>query len=218
MKATGPLVVVANPTAGHGKAGRLIGRVDKILNEIGVDHEIRVSGSGADLEHLAHEAGEQGARVVAVLGGDGSVGLAANGLLGTGAALAVLPGGTGDDFAKVIGARRLDTATRLLADPDIRLLDAIRVTAGAETRYFVNVAGAGFDSEVNETANTMRGGLGATLTYIVAVIKTLPRFVPAAFRLEADDRSLDLHAMLVVIGNSTTYGGGMKVTPGALLN
>jgi diacylglycerol kinase (ATP) len=216
--AIGPLIVVANPTAGRGKAGRLIGRVDKILNEIGVAHEVRVSGSAADLEHLAREAGEQGTRIVAVLGGDGSVGLAANGLLGTGAALAVLPGGTGDDFAKAIGARRLEAATRLLADPDIRPLDVVRVTAGAETRHYVNVAGAGFDSEVNETANTMRTGLGATGTYVAAVIKTLPRFVPAAFRLEAGDRSLDLHAMLVVIGNGISYGGGMKVTPAAVLN
>ncbi len=218
MEATGPVVVVANPTAGRGKGGRLIGRVDAILNEIGVDHEIRVSTSAADLERLAREAGEQGARVVAALGGDGTVGLAANGLLGTGAALAVLPAGTGDDFARAIGTRRLDAATRLLADPVIRSVDVIRLTAGAETRHYVCVAGAGFDSEVSETANAMKKGLGATGTYIAAVLKTLPRFVPAAFHLQVDDRSIDVHAMLVVLGNGTSYGGGMKVTPAALLN
>jgi diacylglycerol kinase (ATP) len=218
VEATGPVVVVANPTAGRGKGGRLIGRVDATLSEIGVDHEIRVSTSAADLERLAREAGEQGARVVAALGGDGTVGLAANGLLGTGAALAVLPAGTGDDFARAIGARRLDAATRLLADPVIRSIDVIRLTAGAETRHYVCVAGAGFDSEVSETANSMKNGLGATGTYIAAVLKTLPRFVPAAFHLQVDDRSIDVHAMLVVLGNSTSYGGGMKVTPAALLN
>ena len=218
MEAIAPVVVIANPTAGRGKWGRLIGRVDTILNEIGVEHEIRVSTSAADLERLAREAGQQGARVVAALGGDGSVGLAANGLLGTGAALAVLPAGTGDDFARAIGTRRLDAATRLLADPVIRSIDVVRVTAGAETRHYVCVAGAGFDSEVNETANSMRKGLGATGTYVAAVLKTLPRFVPAAFHLQIDDRSLDLHAMLVVLGNSTSYGGGMKVTPDAMLN
>ena len=218
MSAMTPVVVVANPTSGRGKGGRLIGRVDKILNEIGVEHEIRVSGSGADLETLAGEAAEQGARIVAVLGGDGSIGLAANGVFGTEAALAVLPGGTGNDFAKAIGARRLEQATRLLADPDIRPIDVVQITAGAERRYYVNVAGAGFDSEVNETANAMRTGLGATGTYVAAVMKTLPRFVPAAFHMQLDDLSLDLHAMLVVVGNGVSYGGGMKVTPAAVLN
>jgi len=215
---TGAVVVVANPTAGRGRSGRLIGRVDKILNDIGVDHEIRVSSSGPDLERQAREAGELGARIVAVLGGDGSAGLAANGLLGTGAALAVLPGGTGDDFAKAVGARRLDPATRALADPDIRSIDVIRLTAGAETRHYVNVAGAGFDSEVNETANGMGKGLGPTGTYVAAIVKTLPRFVPAAFHLQIDERSLDVHGMLVVVANGVSYGGGMKVTPAALLN
>jgi diacylglycerol kinase (ATP) len=214
----GRVVVVANPTAGRGKSGRLIGKVDRILTEIGVDHEVRVSSSAEDLQRLAREAGEQGAWVVAVLGGDGSVGLAANGMLGTGSALAVLPAGTGDDFASAIGAKRLEPATRLLADPTIRPIDVVRLTTGAETRHYVNVAGAGFDSDVNETANAMRMHLGATGTYIAAVVKTLPRFVPAAFHLQLDDRSLDLHAMLVVVGNGTSYGGGMKVTPSAVLN
>lgn len=218
MTNVGGVVVVANPAAGRGKAGRLIGRVERVLTEIGVDHEIRVSSSGEDLERLAREAGSQGTRVVAVLGGDGSVGLAANGVLGTRAALAVLPAGTGDDFASSIGVRRLEAATRLLADPIIRPIDVVRVTAGAETRHYVNVAGAGFDSEVNETANGMTANLGARAMYVAAVLKTLPRFVPAAFHLKADDRSLELHAMLVVIGNGTTYGGGMKVTPHALLD
>ena len=218
MTLDGRIVVVANPTAGRGKSGRLIGKVDRILTEIGVEHEVRVSNSAEDLGRLAHEAGEQGANVVAVLGGDGSVGLAANGLLGTNAALAVLPAGTGDDFATAIGAKRLEAATRLLADPTIRPIDVVRVTTGAESRYFVNVAGAGFDSEVNETANGMNTTLGATGTYVAAILRTLPRFVPAAFHLQLDDRALEVHAMLVVVGNSTTYGGGMKVTPTALLN
>ncbi|MGH2597429.1 MAG: diacylglycerol kinase family protein, partial [Actinomycetota bacterium] len=64
------IVVVANPSAGDGKAGRLIGRVAKILSEIGIDHEIRVSGSAAEMEQLAREAAQQGAAIVAALGGD----------------------------------------------------------------------------------------------------------------------------------------------------
>jgi diacylglycerol kinase (ATP) len=210
-----PVVVVANPSAGRGKAGRLIGSVGRRLHEAGIDHEVRISSSAEDLEHRAREAAEEGTKVVAALGGDGSVGLAANGLLGTGAALAILPSGTADDFASSIGIRKLDAAVRAIADANIVPIDVVRVTAGATTRHYVALAGCGFDSEVNEAANAMRINLGGTGTYVAALVKTLSRFTPAAFRIELDDEVVEGPHMLVVVGNSISYGGGMKVTPDA---
>jgi diacylglycerol kinase (ATP) len=212
------LVVVANPTAGRGKSGRLIGEVTTSLHRLRVPHEIRVSESGPDLERLAREAAEGGARIVAALGGDGTASLAANGLLGTGAALAALPSGTGDDFAKAIGAGKLHAAIELLANPKTVDLDVVEVTTGAERRHFVNIASAGFDSEVNETANAMTVRVGATGTYVVALLRTLSRFSPAAFSIEVDDERLDLDGMLVEVGNGRWTGGGMKVLPTALMN
>lgn len=212
------LVVVANPAAGHGKAGRLIGKVTTGLHRLRVPHEIRVSESGPDLERLARVAAEEGTRVVAALGGDGTASLAANGILGTGAALASLPAGTGDDFAKAIGAGRLDTAIGLLANPKTVDLDVIAITTGAVKRHLVNIAGAGFDSEVNETANRMTVKLGATGTYVAALLRTLSRFSPASFTIQVDDERMDLDAMLVEVGNGRWTGGGMKVLPGAVMN
>ncbi len=212
------LVLVANPAAGHGRAGRLIGKVTSALHRLRVPHEIRVSESGSDLERLARTAAEGGARIVAALGGDGTISLAANGILGTGAALAALPAGTGDDFAKAIGAGKLETAVELLANPKIVDLDVIEVTTGADKRSFVNISGAGFDSEVNETANGMTVKLGATGTYIAALLKTLSRYSPAAFTIQVDDERMELDAMLVEVGNGRWTGGGMKVLPNALMN
>jgi diacylglycerol kinase (ATP) len=210
-----PVVVIANPSAGRGKAGRLIGTVGRRLHEAGIDHEVRISSSAEDLERRAREAAEEGTKVVAALGGDGSVGLAANGLLGTGAALAILPSGTADDFASSIGIRKLDVAVRAIAGANIVPIDVVRVTAGATTRHYVALAGCGFDSEVNEAANAMRIKLGGTGTYVAALVKTLSRFTPAAFRIELDDEVVEGPHMLVVVGNSISYGGGMKVTPDA---
>jgi diacylglycerol kinase (ATP) len=212
------LVVVANPAAGHGRAGRLIGKVTTALHRLRVPHEIRIAESGTDLERLARAAAEGGARIVAALGGDGTASLAANGILGTGAALAALPAGTGDDFAKAIGVGKLDTAVELLANPKIVDLDVIEVTTGADKRSFVNIAGAGFDSEVNETANGMKVNLGATGTYIVALLKTLSRYSPAAFTIQVDDERMELDAMLVEVGSGRWTGGGMKVLPNAVMN
>jgi diacylglycerol kinase (ATP) len=213
----GAVVVVANPTAGGGKAGRLIGKVDAGLHALRVDHRVLVTESPADMEATARSVGQDGASIVAVLGGDGTVSCAANGLLGTGAALAVLPAGTGDDFAAAVGAPRLEGAVRLLANPKIRPIDVVRISAGQLVRHFVNVAGAGFDSEVNETANAMTVRLGGTGTYIVALVRTLSRFTPAHYTIEADGETLETDAMLAVLGNGVSYGGGMKVTPDASL-
>jgi diacylglycerol kinase (ATP) len=212
------LVVVANPAAGHGRAGRLIGKVTTALHRLRLPHEVRVSESGPDVERLAREAAEGGARIVAALGGDGTVSLAANGILGTGAALAALPAGTGDDFAKGIGAGKLDAAVELLANPKTVDLDVIEVTTGADKRSFLNIAGAGFDSEVNETANGMTVKLGATGTYVAALLKTLSRFSPASFTIQVDDERMELDAMLVEVGSGRWTGGGMKVLPDAVMN
>jgi diacylglycerol kinase (ATP) len=212
------VVVVANPTAGRGKAGKLIGRVDAALGALRVEHEIRVTGSAGEMETTARRVASDGAGIVAVLGGDGTVSCAANGLVGSGAVLAVLPAGTGDDFAKALGVGKLDAAVRLLGDPKVRPIDVVKVTAGVMVRHFVNVAGAGFDSEVNETANAMRIRLGGTGTYVAAVVKTLSRFVPAHYEITVDNEALSVDAMLAVVGNGMSYGGGMKVLPWARVN
>jgi diacylglycerol kinase (ATP) len=211
------VVVIANPTAGRGKAGRLIGKIDRLLHDVGVRHEIRISESAQDFEERAREAAEEGARIVAALGGDGSIGLAANGLLGTGATLAVLPSGTADDFATSVGIKDLVGAARAIAEGATAAIDVVRVTTGAVERHFVNIAGCGFDSEVNETANAMRIKLGGTGTYVAAVVRTLSRFSPATFRVELDEEVVEGPHMLVVVGNAISYGGGMKVTPDASL-
>lgn len=217
MGGSAPVVVVANPTAGRGKAGRRIGLADTMLRELRVEHEVRVAGSSRDMESICRDAAEQGAEIVAVIGGDGTVSCAANGLTGTGAALAVLPAGTGNDFAGAIGARPFRAAVRLLADPKTVLVDLARVRAGAVERCFVNIAGAGFDSEVTETANAMTTNLGGAGTYVAALVKTLSRFTPARYDLTVDGEAFTLDAMLVVVGSGLTYGGGMKVLPDASL-
>jgi len=212
-----PVVVVANPTAGRGKAGKRIGTVDAMLRELRIEHDVRVAGSAAEMERSCRAAAVEGAGVVAVLGGDGTASCAANGLLGTGAALAVLPAGTGDDFAHAIGAGSLPAAVRLLANPKVRAIDVVRVRAGGRERCFLNVAGAGFDSEVTETANAMTVNLGGTGTYLAALVMTLSRFTPARYELVVDGEAFSVDAMLVVLGSGRSYGGGMQVLPQASL-
>jgi len=210
------VVIVANPVSGRGKGRKLIPQVHALLGSLGVDHQIVESKDALHAIRMAREASEAGADVVAALGGDGQVGTVANGLMGTQAALAVIPAGTGNDFARHIGLDRKDplAAARLLADPRTRRIDVVRVRTAEGERYFVNVAGTGFDSQVNEHANGVTF-LKGTPKYIYSTFVTLARFKPGQFRIKVDGQERTFPGMLVAVGNGVSYGGGMKVTPGA---
>lgn len=210
------IAVVANPTSGRGKGAKLIPRVDAMLRSLGLAHSVHISEGPEDVERLAHEAAADGADVVAALGGDGQVGACANGVLGTGAVLAVIPAGTGNDFARHLGLDRKDpmAATRLLAAPTIRRLDVVQVKTREQARHFVNVGGAGFDSEVNERANGVRH-LKGTLKYVYSTFVTLARFKAGKFAVTVDGEPYDFRGMMLAVGNGSSYGGGMQVCPGA---
>ena len=111
-----PIVVVANPAAGHGKAGKVVGKVDHLLDagrHRARDRlvDVRAGSTGS----ASARAATDGAPTVGCIGGDGTVGLAANGLIGTDTTLAVFPSGTADDFAHAIGLRNLATTVHALA-------------------------------------------------------------------------------------------------------
>jgi len=214
MPAPASMVIVANPSAGHGRAGKVLGSVERLLGEAGVPHEIVVSISGEDLERKIRDAGES-AEAVGCVGGDGTVGLAANALVGTDTPLAIFPSGTADDFAKAIGLRHFTATVTAIANGVTERIDTARAVTQGRARTFVAIASCGFDSEVNEAANAMTVRLGGTGTYIAALLKTLSRFTPAGFTIDLDGEVVRGQHMLVAVGNSTSYGGGMQVTPGA---
>jgi YegS/Rv2252/BmrU family lipid kinase len=210
------VVVVANPTAGRGKAARLIPRVDALLRSLDVPHSLLLCEGPEDPERLAGKAAAEGAEIVAALGGDGQVGACANGLLGTQTALAVIPSGTGNDFARHLGLNRKDPlgAARLLSAPSFKVIDVAKVTTPDGERHYVNVGGAGFDSEVNELANRVRR-LRGTPKYVYSTFVTLARFKPGKFVVTVDGTEHTFKGMMLAVGNGSSYGGGMRVTPDA---
>jgi diacylglycerol kinase (ATP) len=216
------VIVIANPASGRGKAERMIPAVRTELKELGHGSELRISNGPDDPPGMAREAAEEGAEIVAAMGGDGMVGMVGAALVGSSAALGVIPTGTGNDFATFLGIKRKRPADALagLRDPEYRDIDVVRLTtADGVERVFLNVAGAGFDSEVNETANRMRTRIQGTAKYVAAVFKTLRRFNPAQFRMSIDGGDEEsFSVMLIAVGNGRSYGGGMKITPGASID
>lgn len=209
------LALVVNPSSGRGRTGRLIDPVLDRLRAGGATVEVLPSLSAGHATELAREASARHAAVVA-MGGDGMVHLVANGLVGSGAVLGIVPTGTGNDFAVNLGYPRrqpMDACRALLGDAE-RAVDVGRIEGGPA---FLCVAGGGFDSEVNRLANRIRWARG-TLVYVLAVLRTLARFRPARFRVVIDGKAEEFEGMFVAAGNAGSYGGGMRIAPDASLD
>ncbi len=161
---------------------------------------------------LAHRAVAERYDVLAVMGGDGSVHLALQAVVDSATALAVIPSGTGNDAARALGLPRGD----LLAAADVVLTGRPRTidTARAGERSYLTVLASGFDSRVNERANAMSRPSGR-LRYIVATLAELGVFEPIPYTVTLDGTRLSVEAMLVAVGNTSTYGGGLKMCEGA---
>ena len=103
----------------------------------------------------------------------------------------------------------------MLSEPAYLDIDAARVAWDGGERAFLNVAGTGFDSEVNDAANRMRSRVPGTAKYVAAVFKTLPGFRAGRFEVRIDGAEHTLPGMMIAVGNGISYGGGMKITPNA---
>jgi diacylglycerol kinase (ATP) len=212
-------LLVHNPTAGGGRAGRLVAEVAERLRADGVETERHQTRSLEDARLAACTAAGSVDAVVAV-GGDGTVGACAAGLADAAApvraALGVVPAGGGNDAARSLGLPAGDplAAAGLLARLRRRPADLATVAG----RAYLNVAGAGFDSEVNRVANQRLGWAGNRPRYVGAVLAELVVGRVATFELALDGRPTRLRGWLVAVANGPSYGGGMKVAPHASLD
>jgi diacylglycerol kinase (ATP) len=221
------VALLVNPTAGKGRAAKVVANVTEELRHGGANVAILVGTDAAHAQALARQAVADGVDAVVALGGDGMVHLALNVVAGTATPLGIIPAGTGNDLA---GTLRLPTkdpvaAAKLIVDRlaggGPRPMDAVRVGAPSLVAagkpspvWFGCVLGAGFDSRVNDRANRMSWPRGRQ-RYNLAILAELRVFRPLPFVLELDGRSWETEAMLVAIGNAKSYGAGMKVTPDA---
>ena len=93
-------------------------------------------------------------------------------------------------------------------------IDLGHVKSSATEKWFVQVLSTGFDAEVNSRANKIKWPRGKS-KYTIATIRTLARFKPINYKIDIDSKKFDQSAMLFTIANGETYGGGMRICPGA---
>jgi diacylglycerol kinase (ATP) len=209
------IALLTNPTAGKGRGGRARAAVLERLRGAGL--QVRdLSGQDADEAlDLARAAVADGVESLVVLGGDGMVHLGVQAVAGTGIPLGIVPAGTGNDVARYFDLPRKDpvaAADRVIAGTT-RQVDLAR----AGDKYFATVLCAGFDAMVNERANRMTWPKGQ-MRYNLATLSELRVFRPLPYTLELDGKQLRLDAMMVSVGNGPSFGGGLRIAEGALLD
>lgn len=196
---------------------RLLGPVARRLRAGGAEVSVIVGDSAADALERACAAVAERPDALVAFGGDGLVHLAVQAVAGTDVPLGIIPAGTGNDIATALGVPRKDpiAAARTVLRGRSRLVDAARIRAGRVDELFAGVVCCGFDSRVNERANGLTWPPGMA-KYLLATAQELRRFRPIPFRVTFDDgEPIEREAMLVAVGNTSSYGAGMRVCPDA---
>ncbi len=210
--------VIVNPAAGRGRGARALPAIREAFAKVGVT-DIRLSQSKEDERALAQRAADEGATTIVACGGDGTWGNVANGLLTSGAAASVRLGlvacGTGNDFAKTVGAPASDfgETARLVAEGRESRVDVGHV----EDHYFLNICGFGFDIAVLEDIPNIPW-LKGDAVYIASALRQLIGYggVDIDITAPAGRRGATRHLMLIV-ANAKNFGGAFRIAPHASL-
>ena len=206
--------VIVNPAAGRGRGAALLPSIRSAFQAYGVRDVITTSQFRSEQE-LATEAIARGFTTIVCVGGDGTTGNIANAILhsGTDARLAVIPAGTGNDFAKTLGTdgESLGMVARRSVGTITSRVDVGRV----EDTFFLNSCGFGFDVAVLQGLGNVRWLRGSAV-YIYAALTELLRFrgLHATVESTALTRKRALH-MMVLLANGPFFGGGLPIAPTA---
>ncbi|MFI1925224.1 MULTISPECIES: diacylglycerol kinase [unclassified Streptomyces] len=214
---TSEITLFVNPAAGRGRGAHAARPAASALRAAGYTVRTVLGVDAEDALVRARAAVADGTGALIAVGGDGLAHLALQAVAGTRTPLGLVAAGTGNDFARALGLPVRDpaAAARLVADAlkgaRIRDIDLGRVG----DRWFGTVLASGFDSRVNDRGNRMRWPVGRA-RYDLAMLAELAAFRPFPYRITLDDGAVrEVEATLVAVGNGSSYGGGMRICPGA---
>lgn len=215
-------VIIINPTAGRGRAGREAGAIRRLLGAAARDWPWLYTRARGEGEMLARKAVADGAKLVVTVGGDGTLHEVVNGVLGTDATVGLIPFGTGNDLARALGLfGNLETACRAITGGETRQID-VGVIEGLGTngpRHFLVLTGTGFDARTAQTVNAGIKNLSGPAAYVWGAILTLKDFESFQLTLTLDDGTVKkTQAMFASFANCPTTGGGMLIAPPALVD
>ena len=206
--------LVINPVSGQGKGTTVGTYVAGYLNQKKISFTIVTGNSSIALgDHLRTfiNKNPQCEGIIAV-GGDGLMHLVVQIAVPAQIPFTIIPAGTGNDFVRTLGWS-LDSLDELLLSVTTTQPSSIDLGL-VDGEWFGAILSTGFDSIVNEKANSLQWPKGP-MKYNAAIAIELPRFKPRHYEITLDDRNISTEAMLIAVSNGRSYGGGMLVCPNA---
>jgi diacylglycerol kinase (ATP) len=203
--------IIINPTAGAGQAKARMAKIRSLLTAAFPTAEWVESRNPQHLTELATQAAQLHFEQVIVAGGDGTIHLIANSLVGTSTALGIVPVGTGNDIATSVGLPKdLEAVVNRLATKRIRHLDVGQVG----NRIFCCVLGIGLDTPALQFINASKWRR-SNLLYNWSVLRTLMSYQPRHLTLKCGDLHFSGDILFAAVTNTRTYAGGIPITPSA---
>ena len=208
-----PLALLVNPASAHGRALKLLPRLERELDARRISFRVERTRSLEDGVERALRAAEAG-EIPVVVSGDGLVGAVGGALAGSDTPLGVVPSGRGNDLARILDIpAEPEAAVAMLASGETRRIDVGEVNG----KRFLGIVSVGFDSECNRLANETKW-LRGSLAYVYSSVRTLLGWKAARFTLRIGDESERFSGYFVSVANNRAYGGGMLIAPDAELD
>ena len=206
--------LVINPVSGQGRGTTVGTYVAGYLNQHTIDFTIVTGNSSIALsDHLRTFINKNpDCEGVIAVGGDGLMHIALQLVVPSQIPFTIIPAGTGNDFVRTLGWD-LEAIDKQLNQVITSAPSAIDLGL-VDGEWFGAILSTGFDSVVNEKANTMSWPKGP-MKYNAAIAIELPRFKPRHYEITLDDRTISTEAMLIAVANGRSYGAGMLVCPNA---
>lgn len=196
-----------------------IAYVEKIFRQLNLNYSLQIGTDELSTEDIAQKLTKNNCDVVVCLGGDGTLHGIINGLYGKNIKLGIISLGHGNDMARSLGIpKKIKQAVQIIKQGKSEefYLGKIQNMPTGEIEYFFSVVGMGFDVKVIETVEKDKlKDRYKSFAYNVGTIKALFSYRSPRIEIKYNNTVLQRKAMMVSIGNSTTYGGGMKITPRA---
>jgi YegS/Rv2252/BmrU family lipid kinase len=216
-------IFLVNPASANGSTGRRWPELARRAAAAGLEGATLFSERQGHLAELAREAALDGAELLVVVGGDGSVNEVANGLAGLGRQpeVAIVPRGTGWDFSRTFGIpRKVDDAVHVALEGDVRTIDVGRASYRAwdgsdATTSFANVASAGMSGAIAQRANETTKALGGKASYLWATFAVFSGWEATEIEVAVDGERRAGPMFDVVIANGRFFGGGLEICPEA---
>ena len=215
-------LIIINPTAGRGFAGRSIPQIEAELKKCNLDYKILLTERPWHSADLAEQGAKDGYDVVVAACGDGTANEVLNGLMRARragydkTAMGLIAIGTGNDFAYGMGVPGgVEIGCKILADDYRRRMDVGLLKGGdyPDGRYFGNGVGIGFDAATGFVAAKIRWIRGLLL-YLIAAIETIfIYYKPPTVRLTYDDKELTQPSLMISVMNGRRMGGGFYFAP-----